>query len=215
MLYISRRIGDPHTYYGDHSQDGFYVVDTDDNTEEYISADALSYIVLAKGLRISGASVVDQKLAVVVPYQPIDTLTAEQTKLRFVYDINVVVNNGTLVGIDWNSDILKAPVRVRVSDFATSLGDSILLNRARVESDIPKLVLVFDDKIKSIQVESLRGSFVDFSFIYMIHGVAVDVSEVKSEGLAKTIYDSVCMYWQYRKNALIDSDTERYMRLWH
>ena len=211
MLYISRRVGELASYQGDSFRDGYYIMDTDDGVEEYISVSGLVRAAVTFGLDIAGVAITDGHHMDAMPYQLVDTVTPLQTKLRVMYGINIVVWNDMIVGIDWVGEDLNRPVRVRLSDFATSLGDTILLNRDPIVADSPRnLVLVLDDKIVSFSAESLRSGNIEFfGFAHLTHGVVYDIRELSSDDLAKEVYKAVAWYCESKKDVIIDNPERR------
>ena len=179
MLYISRYI-DIGTY---------GLVDTDDGREEVVSLLELSDAVYNHNIQIYGVDKKENFLCVldsyVHVYQPAETLTREQLKLRMLGLVDIKCYKDMITSISWRGELIKKPIRIRLSDFGTDCADYLFAHSN--EYGTHKVTLVLDEKIhfgpESFCVKTFDDSFVAAYGI----GVVFDVSELSTK-TARKIY---------------------------
>lgn len=145
MLYISRRVFYNGADYNAQNDSSLRVgvVDTDDGREEFVSLNTLKAISQEGKVNINGLSRNVRGMRDVHPYQ-IDA-SPLQTKFRLLRGVSVVTWNGEIVDIDWDNDSIKAPVSIRLSDFAPTCADFVLYGADYTNDHA--ITLVFDDNI--------------------------------------------------------------------
>lgn len=189
MLYISRRVSDGKgVSYG--------VVDTDDDTEMFVSSHVVRECVLDMGLDIKGVELVNDMNGTPVRVRSIRPYQVEQselyTKTYLLKRVSIVTFKGVIVDISWS---ISSPVSIRLSDFGTSVGDYLFLRSQKCRSP---LTLVFDDKLTEIG-ERAFYTMVFRDLLAMEHigalglNVVFDIQELP-DNLAETVYHQLMMY---------------------
>lgn len=127
MLYVSREVSD-----------GKYaVMDTDDMTEQEVSAVELRNMVSQWGLSIKGCTESGQ----IRVYSP----SAELARLNTLRGVQLDVRDGVLCAIDFHTR--PCNVTVRLSDFCSAVRDRVLYG-ASTGNGIGLVTLVLDDNVK-------------------------------------------------------------------
>lgn len=134
MLYVSKIL-----------EDGGYIVTDDiDNKEYYFDIDAIhNYVDRIKGVifkkkRVHGERVID-KIEVCKPKEGLD---AQLAKAKFLSGAHIVMEIDELIGISVQPP--NGVAQVRLSDFATKLGEMILFNYVFTGS----VTLILDDSLQ-------------------------------------------------------------------
>ena len=186
MLFISR-------YFG---RDAYGVVDTDDGVEEIVPYSTLQDACTAYDLDIKGASYSGTKFENylyrfvndICPYQPIETVTTLQTKIKMLRHVEVLTYKDMITSICWKPYELSEPVSIRLSDFGHVCTDFFLENN--LNSRTHTVTLVIDDSVIMseysllLKREKTRTGIGDF-------GVVVDVREVTNLETLKLVYSSL------------------------
>ena len=204
MLYVSRYAG----------LSSFGVVDTDDGIEQVATARDIAEALWASHLEIAGCSVEHLPAK---PYQLPETKTQLQIKTKILRYVDVVTYKSMITNIRMDSKRIKHPVEIRVSDFGTELAEFIF--RGNLSSDLHKLTLVFDDRVKPVMPWSLAPlvNVIPINGSDRI-GVVLDFHEVTDEALLKSLYKSlrtpVENVRQLTSQELVDSVLDNIERKW-
>lgn len=177
MLYVSRHDG----------INFYWVVDTDDGTEEIVSRNRLAYYVEDLGVRIHGAEMLpySKRVAEVLPYQPSEIMTQLQVKTNLVKFTEVTTYKSMVTGIHYRHKEIKGPVTIRLSDFGNECADCILWGNAQVHCHV--LTIQLDDKIKIGKFTFRREEDI-LSLGPHGYGVKFDMTGVTSYEEAELIY---------------------------
>ena len=202
MLYISRYVGG----------DGFGLM-YDDSFEEVVSRQELVKVCTEGGQAVSGVVMRDvprgpsplfgncfspgntllrgmkqKRVDDVLAYQPEDSMSVLQTKLKVVCGIETVVYGDVIANIRWRE--LKAPVSIRLSELGLTLGDRFLYG------DTPpckyNISLVFDDSVSISEYAFIASGYRGRHDIFGEDGLKLyfDLREV-SDSKARLAYS--CM----------------------
>lgn len=201
MLYVSRRIY-PEKY-------GVY--DTEDNVEEVVDGYTFDKYCIDLGVDIKGVDIVNSYVDIVqriAPYQPVETLSQKQIKLKMLTGVNIKVWRGSITSIWWDDTPVSEPVRIRLSDFAGKIADCVFLRETNI--GFHKVTLVLDDNIdvrlRSFDVMETDDIFEGKDGI----GVAIDVRDVKDYQRLKLIYRSfVHDAYQDLSSSIIDDERRK------
>lgn len=175
MLFISRRVG----------QGQYGVVDTDDGLEEVVDYERLKEAVVC-GIDVKGVAVGSRlpwdknseiDILTIDVYNNRDVSSVMQTKLQVLKGIEVVVYDDTVVSVTWDRHRVKPGTSIRLSDFASKLGDLIFLSASRGPNS--PITVVLDDTLSYSEL-SLR--FVTGT------EVRLDIREVKNKETVAMIY---------------------------
>lgn len=175
MLFVSRYLTD----------ETFGIVDTDDNVEEVVHIASIGDIV-ATGVTVHGIdefSVLDDRVNI---YQPAETLSQLQVKMKVLKHIDIKVWDGIVTSIQWVPKDISEPVTIRVSDFGHACANYMIArNYMSVKHDI---TLVLDDSLE-YGFKTFRRMY-NFQAAIGIHnlGVVFDIREVGDEK-AESLYD--------------------------
>lgn len=155
------------------------VVDTDDDVEEFVSADYLKSLVTQDGLKIRGVQVDTNTNAVVsiTPYQVESKRTKLQTKTRVMLGVDVVSYKDEVAAIIVRNKLKKDGVRIRPSQYGKRMCWNVPI-WWMISSFPNQLVLVMDDNIEMV------GDFAKFGN----PGVRLDLREVTNEALLDQVY---------------------------
>ena len=108
MLYISRIV----------DQVNYGVVDTDDNKESFVDMRELKEAVLTHNLHIEGVEIHRNGFELIVtPWQPPETCTRLQTKLKVLKGIDVRTYRNYISAIVVDSRVCNEQAVIRLSDF--------------------------------------------------------------------------------------------------
>lgn len=161
------------------------VTDTDDGVSEVVTYYQISEAIHSgldiKGVqykRLNGAT----SIGLIDVYQPTSSVTTQQRKAKFLNGLDIKVNNGEIVFIEWDDKILRPGTRIRLSDYATKCADHILSYRTHQNKVEP--VFVLDDKIRI-----RKGTFLDVMDVKC----KLDMSEVTNPKTLKFVYDEYLM----------------------
>lgn len=171
MLYISRKIG----------AKKFGVIDDDDGVEEILTLDALKEATCDLGIEILGVtlrekcyksstrSMVIERVDV---FMPPDDVTMKQKKFQVLFGVDVKVNNGCIVSVEWND--LQAKNRVvRLSDFGNACGAGIFSFMAdkysHNEVSASNLTVILDDKL-TVERKTFSG-VADLDVVFDVRSV--------------------------------------------
>lgn len=167
MLYVSR-------VFGEWNVAG--VVDTDDNTETFIRFEEALMSVSEYGLEINGviANSTTQSVSV---WQPSDSKSALQVKFKVMYDADIIIYDGEIVGIHIG---LNAPYRVSVvaSDFANKISGDIQLTWDGDMRSKCRIVIVLDDNVEMTNRAISAGTF----------NLCLDIGAVTKQGVVSSLY---------------------------
>lgn len=168
-------------YIGGYSEDKFVVVDTDDGSEQVASRREIAHCVRQLGLTIEGVRTHKEGRQVIVDsislYRKMSPPSGITAKLKVLYGVDVILRDKKIVRINI-PDELSRPVSIRLSDFATSCGDTIVGQRFRHRDAKPDIEIVLDDKI----------SVTDLSFKhFMGDGIRLNLKDFHSLDLVNTI----------------------------
>lgn len=150
MLYVSKRVG----------RDRYQITDTDDGTTEEVS---LAHLTKAINLGVEILGVERYKgrfdteyFCSANVYTPDSAVTGKSAKLKTLSGVDIRVNGNEIVLVTISNKVKRTSiVRIKLSDYGTSLADS-----AFVESlDADHVVIVLDDSVK-LRKNSLREAFV-------------------------------------------------------
>ena len=120
------------------------------------------------------------------PYQPPETLTQAQLKMRMLAGVDITVLDGVLTGISWDERRVTEPIRIRLSDYAGACSDCILSGCRNI--GFHKLTLVLDD---NIEFGKWTFDFMEEDDIYEGVegvGVAIDVRDIRDEKKLEIAY---------------------------
>lgn len=195
MLFISRYIG----------KNNYGVVDSETGVEQTYSFSDIEHRCLNSSFDIKGVTVGYQQVSKdlgfmcveeIRPYQPIDTMTVLQTKLGIMQHVCVTVYNGSITSVRWDSDRIKSPVSVRLSDFGVSCADCFLYGNKDIGRH--KVTLVLDSGVCFCQ-----SSFLLKHNAFEVGpggiGVVFDVHEL-SDAAARVVYDA--LYYIHGRNVV-------------
>lgn len=203
LLYISRYIGEK---YG--------IIDTDDNVETAVTWRELRRILLL-GIDIVGVNYAisddcgTKKLTVlgIEPHQVSSSITGKLAKLKALSGVDIRLRGDTIISISWNADTVKSKTRVRLSDYASAIGDHAFDN-SRYKNDT-EVIFILDDKIKTT-----RASFADF---FNSCSVA-DITEVTNQKTINNLYGAFIdqakqsSVINFIDDHIIDADEDRLRR---
>lgn len=204
MLYISRMLG----------QTKVVVVDTDDGLETIITYRELHDYVTKLGIEIQGIETAielnrfGQRKIIkgVSVYQPADTVTREQTKLKVLRGVDVKTFNGKIMSVSLESETAGKVIRLRLSDYGSECGECIFLSMPVCHSSsyyVCNIVAVLDDKIK-LNSRSLN--------LFFEHGVVIDTSEVRNKATVELVCKEISRSYKAVKfinEMVFDSDVSR------
>lgn len=192
MLYISRRLNSGETY---------GVVDTDDGVETLIRRSELYQVLGDLGIEVAGVvrsplspckAFPNTKYIIekVFPFQLPEAVVPIQTKYKMLFHTDVVIYNDEIQAIRWMSSKLTTPVVIRLSSFASSVGEMILWGNLRNETH--KATLIFDDNL-NISPHSFSPVGHNSSEVVGKRGyvVVLDLREVSNDELADEVYRQV------------------------
>lgn len=179
MFYVSRRVGA--TKYG--------VVDTDDNHEDVMDKAEIKNAVCKLGVQILGVTTKIGKSNLLTidrieVYVPPAVRTKQESKLLMLKKIDIKSSGGKILSLDWNP-LPNSPNRViRLSDYGTSCGPTILPQRY-VKEGYPhhvadqNITLILDDKI-TIERKTFKGCYAT--------GLVFDLREVTNKQTVEWFY---------------------------
>lgn len=156
MLYLSRVVGLGHSQ-GEITGELFGVVNPHTGIEKLVNATELTCM----GEDILGVD--PNAFVCYLPYQPPETYTAHQIKLKAVCGVDVRVYNGMMTAVlaDWN--LMPDLVRLRVSNFCSVLTPDVVFVRRHIHNKHKFLVLVLDDSVElDGDVFTLLTTFIRF-----------------------------------------------------
>lgn len=196
MLYVSRWVGRG-TSVG--------VVDTDDNVEEVCPLFKVASSVKDLGIDIRGCSFAGKR-AVLNPYQPPETKTQLQLKMKILNFVDIEVYSSSISSIRWQPDNIAKPVRIRLSDFGTCCTDYILRGSSVVHRHC--VTLVFDDKLSVLPSLSVTAAV--HPNLSMHSDVRYDLLDVTNGRLALSVYKSLLAYLGYPNPEFLPSIEETF-----
>lgn len=187
MLYVSR------FQYNEGGDTKIGIYDTDDDKEEFVDAVELGDAIVYNGLKIEGCSIKsidkwERRLYNIRPHQVLSEVTTLQTKMRMLSHVEVTTWNDMITSIRWDRDkIAGKPVTVRLSDFASVVGDCVLWGNLGSEHSV---TLVFDDDIMLWKNSFAKETF-NVSIIFEGGlGVKFDIREMTNEQQVHLIYEA-------------------------
>lgn len=175
MLYISRIL-----------QNGKCgVVDTDDNTETIITFRALHSSIIDNFLQIEGVEVRTNRsgsrsIQNILPYQPLETYTELQVKMKSLQGIDIRIFCGEIAAIVLDSRIVRDGTIVRLSRFAHRFAESTPVHWCDT-SLTRSVTFVIDDKLG---VDHLSPSV-------CVHGVKWDLRELPDNEFVTSMYSEL------------------------
>lgn len=192
MLFVSKRLG---------SCD-YAVFDTDDGVEEVINYDGLNSVIGEYGIDISGVHVhrIDKpgagqwdfwidKISV---FQPAETLSKEQLKLKMLLNVTMSMFGDCITGILWDAWQIIDPVTIRLSDYGKSCSSRLLSGNETACCHVVTIVL--DDKIK-LDPDAFVLEPADLGMIENLgrksYGVVLDLREMTDLEAVRSVYWAV------------------------
>lgn len=126
------------------------VVDTDDDTETFVSFGELIQIVDDLDIKIEGVHVLKNSRAGMkfIPYQDPRYCTKLQAKTKSLLGVDVRVYKNEITAIVTDYDVVKDGTRIRLSDFGSKIADAFYCDWVSRGKNSKKLILVLDDKIE-------------------------------------------------------------------
>lgn len=180
MLFISRRVSS--TRYG--------VVDTDDDSEEFVEFSELNTACCELGIEILGVDVYRADtcgIADIMPYQLPEKQSLAQLKMAMLFHVDIIVYKDVVVGIRWRQGEITSPVDIRVSDFGSSCAEYVLIDAEFCNEHVVTIIL--DDKVdfsaKSFQVYKPFFAGIEGA------GAVFDLRAVSSDEKAYSIYRGI------------------------
>lgn len=208
MLFISRFIGDGK--YG--------IVDSDDNVEQSATfGDLLRCANL--GLEVGGMTIkrgtTSSGIAGVEVWRGLRLKDVNATKLLTLRGIDIRVWNGRIGGIYWDTELLNAPVTIRLSDFGTVCCDRMIYYaRASAENLKNDITLVLDDKLVTY-VLAFQLSFNTFAALGGSGKLIIDLREVTKTSTVEDVYRGLAEYitvLQSENRLVVLDKPDRYQR---
>lgn len=125
---------------------------------------------------------------IVAPYQPPETLTKLQVKLKALYGVDTTVFKDMLTSVRF-SDSCSEEASIRVSDLASICADQLFWGSPLSRS--PKLRLIFDDKVRSIAPFALQPLQAGIYSTPADAGILIDITEVTDECFVREVWKSI------------------------
>ena len=169
---------------GKHINNKWIVADTDSDDEEIHTYNEIKQAFLKYGIDIKGVSRYKNYNSIDIEvYAP--NYSTKAVKQNMLNGIDIRVNNGVLgrLEINLNSNFSSNPLRIKLSDYCTSLGKGFLQISNRGVSNNHKIVILeFDDNIDFL-VSSFSYSGLDYS-----PGIKVDTTKITNKKYLERIY---------------------------
>lgn len=185
MLYISRRKRiSTSNQYG--------VVDTDDNTESFVTFRELLDLIYHKNMTIVGCSKTRSRSLNIIPHQLGEFTTQYQAKLSTICGVKVVTWHGMITSVSYTGDKAWGNPIVRLSELGYSCADFIFQNCEY--TDGPSLTVVLDDKVSlsefSLRDQSSLDAFNGTGITPIDRGIVLDIRDVTDMRTVMAVYDS-------------------------
>lgn len=175
MLYLSRSMRDFKT-----NDISYGVVDTDDDSETFISWSELKSAVLDSHLEIKGVmfenDVTGPYVSNLIPYQDERYLSTNQVKAKTLLGVDITVFRGIVTCIQVNGKVAAEHITLRLSDYGIGLASNTYIGCA---TKTKLITIILDDKIDADEF--------DFNQYYAAN-VCWDISEVSSDKIVNTVH---------------------------
>lgn len=186
------------------------VVDTDDNTENFVSVAKLRDLVMRLGLNIQGSDPVCFRSTKDCVHQDSEYLTSLQLKYQSLGGVRITTWRGMITAIEYNLLSNRGPVEIRLSDICKSCSDYILLP-IPITCSLPEqhiVTLVIDDSLDFSEHTFTSGVRLYKGIGVEGFGIKFDLRGLMSKDKAFDIYTNVVWSGSH-VDSIIDSEDRK------
>lgn len=168
---------------GSADQDEAYgVVDTDDDSETFITWNELTHITDDMHIEIVGfAKYKSGEIRHAIPYQDPRYCSKQQAKTKTLLGVDIHVWRNEVTAIIIDKAVTVEDVRIRLSDFGSKVSDSLYLDWSIIGETPRRVIIELDDKIK------LYGDPTNILFSDAIW----DITDCSDDVFAQIMHDAV------------------------